>query len=61
MNRYIRKENKGMDEREQLQNDLLKAQLVYIGVTLVLIYLCAKRIRERKKEEEEEIENENKD
>ena len=50
-----------MDEREQLENELLKAQLVYIGVTLVLIYLCAKHIKERKKakeEEENEIENE---
>ena len=38
-----------MDEREQLENELLKAQLVYTGVTLVVIYLCAKRIKERKK------------
>ena len=50
-----------MDEREQLENELLKAQLVYIGVTLVLIYLCAKHIKERKEAEEEENEIENED
>ena len=50
-----------MDEREQLENELLKAQLVYIGVTIVVIYACAKHIKERKKAEEEENEIENED
>ena len=34
--------------------------LVYIGVTIVVLYLCAKHIKERKKLKEKETENQEK-